>query len=71
MVEASEDDTVVEEGGVEEDGVEEGGVEEGVVGGVERVGDGNVAGAGTNEVSKDGDISKGSVVGAVVVANSA
>ncbi len=69
MVEASEDDTVVDEGGVEEGGVEEGGVEEGgvkeggvkggVVGGVERVGDDDVAGAGTGEVSKDGDISRG------------
>ncbi len=91
MVEASEDDAVVEEGGVEE-----GGVEEGVVGGVERVGagrlmatspawcsaevsicvgggcvDGDVAGAGTGEVFMDGDLSKGSVVGAIGVANSA
>jgi hypothetical protein len=63
LVEASEDDTVVEEGGVEEGGVGEGGVEEGVAGGVEVVGDGDVAGAagaGTGEVSKDGDISRGS-----------
>jgi hypothetical protein len=91
MVEASEDDAVVEEGGVEE-----GGVEEGVVGNVERVGagklmavspawcsaevsvcvgegsvDADVASAGTGEVSKDGDLSRDSVVGAVGVANRA
>jgi hypothetical protein len=66
LVGASEDDTVVEEGvvevvGVEEGGVGEGGVEEGVAGGVEVVGDGDVAGAagtGTGEVSKAGDISR-------------
>jgi hypothetical protein len=86
ILEASEDDVVVKEGGVEE----------GVVGGVERVGagklmaaspaccsaevsvcvgegcvDGDVAGAGTGEVSKDWDLSRESVVGAVGVANRA
>ncbi len=33
--------------------------------------DGDVARAGTGEVSKDGDLSRGSVIGAVGVANSA
>ncbi len=58
-MEASEGDTVADDGGVEEGGVEEGEVKESVVGGVDRVGDDHVAGAGTGEVSNDEDISRG------------
>jgi hypothetical protein len=66
MVEPSEVDTVVGDEGAEQGVDDEGEVEGGVVGGVDRVRDDGVAGAGTGEVSSDEDISRGFEVWAVV-----